>query len=374
MNTPFLKNRSRRKFLRDLSIGTAALTAGFGLAEYAKSQQIINPTKKKLGVALVGLGRYATGELGPALRQTRNCQLTGVVTGHPEKGARWAKEFNFPQKNIYSYTNFDSIKDNPDIDIVYVVTPPAMHPIFVLRAAMARKHVISEKPMATSVADCQSMINACNHFGVKLSIGYRMHFDPYAKELMRLQRDGDFGTFTKMNGAFSFVMEHPEWRIRKDLGGGGALMDLGIYIIQGACMATGQTPVAVTAHEEPKQRPDFFKEVEETIDFNLEFPNGAVLNAVTSFNQSAGRFRVDGPKGWIDFQSDAFGYEVGDVVTSRGPLDYPRPNQQALQMDDFADCIMNNRQTPVPGEMGLRDIKIVKAIYQAAATKKRVVV
>jgi glucose-fructose oxidoreductase len=257
---------------------------------------------------------------------------------------------------------------------VYVVTPPALHPEYVIRAAKAGKHVISEKPMATSVADCQAMIDACKKAGVKFSIGYRMHFDPYAKELMRLQRDGDFGQFTKMTADFAFVMRQHEWRVEKKLGGGGAMMDLGIYIVQGACMATGQTPVAVTAQEEPKQRPDFFKEVEETLDFHLEFPDGAVCDAVTSFNQNGSSFRVDGTKGWIDFHNSAFGYRVGTVVTSRGALDYPRPYQQALQMDDFARCILDNRDTPVPGEMGLRDMKIVTAVYEAAATGKRVLV
>jgi glucose-fructose oxidoreductase len=381
MSSPLFKNRSRRKFLRDLSLGTTAIATGFGFASYAKSQpgQIdLNAKapsgKKKLGIALLGLGRYATHQLAPALQETSHCQLTGVVSGHPDKAAQWANQYGFSKKNIYNYDNFDSIASNPDIDIVYVVTPVALHPEFVIRAAKAGKHVISEKPMATSVADCQAMIDACNKAGVKFSIGYRMHFDPYAIELMRLQRDGDFGPFMKMNSEFSFVMENHEWRVEKKLGGGGPMMDLGVYIVQGACMATGQTPVAVTAHEEPKQRPDFFSEVEETIAFHLEFPDGAICDAVTSFNQNGSHFRVEGSKGWIDFQTGAFGYRVGDVVTSRGPLNYPRPNQQALQMDDFADCIMSNRQTPVPGEMGLRDIKIIKAVYQAAATGKRVTV
>ena len=374
MHTPFPTNQPRRKFLRNLSLGAAAITSGLGFAQFAKAQLApLNPPKK-LGIALLGLGRYATNELAPAFKQTRLCQLTGVVSGHPEKAAQWAAQYNLPKKNLYNYDNFDSIANNPDIDIVYVVTPPALHPEYVIRAAKAGKHVISEKPMATSVTDCQAMIGACNKAGVKFSIGYRMHFDPYAIELMRLQREGDFGPLMKMTGDFSFVMANHEWRIEKKLGGGGPMMDLGIYIVNAACMATGQTPIAVTAHEEPKQRPDFFNEVEETIDFHLEFPNGAVCDAVTSFNQSGARFRAEGSKGWIDFQTSAFGYRVGDVVTSRGPLDYPRPYQQALQMDDFCDCIVSNRPTPVPGEMGLRDLKIIKAVYAAAATGKRVTV
>lgn len=374
MNHLFVKGRSRRKFLRDLSFGTAAFAAGFGFAGCAKSQPPQNPTSasgKKLGVALLGLGRYATDELAPALKQTRLCQLTGVVSGHPEKAAQWAAEYNLPQKNLYNYDNFDRIANNPDIDIVYVVTPPARHPEFVIRAAKAGKHVISEKPMATSVADCQRMIDACKKAGVKLSIGYRMHFDPYGIELMRLQRDKDFGGFTKISGDRAFVLGGHPWRLDKKLAGGGPMMDIGIYIVQGACMATGETPVAVTADEGPKQRPDIFTEVEETIRFKLEFPSGAVCDGVTSFDYNSDRFRADGPKGWIDFQTHSFSYQVGTVVTSRGPLYYPPPCQQALQMDDFADCILSNRQTSVPGEMGLRDIKIISAIYKAARTGKR---
>jgi glucose-fructose oxidoreductase len=379
MSASFFKNCSRRKFLRDLSLGTAAVATGFGLASCGKSQPAQSTSnipapngKKKLGVALLGLGHYATNELAPAFQQTNLCELRGVVSGHPDKAAQWADKYSLPQKNLYNYDNFDSIARNPDIDIVYVVTPPALHPEFVIRAAKAGKHVISEKPMATSVADCQAMIDACKKHNVKLSIGYRMHFDPYCIELMRLQREQDFGTFMKMTGDRGFVFGQHAWRVEKKLAGGGPMMDLGIYIVQGACMATGQTPIAVTAHEETKQRPDFFTEVEETIDFHLEFPDGAVLDAVTSFNHSSDTFRAEGNKGWIEFQTHAFGYQVGDVVTSRGPLDFPHPYQQALQMDDFADCIMNNRDSRVPGEMGLRDIKIIKAVYQASATGKRV--
>jgi len=364
---------SRREFLRFLSLGSVALMSGIGLPSiYAESLK--KNAGRKLGVALLGLGKYSTGELGPALRQTALCQLAGVVTGHPEKAAQWAQEYGLSKKNIYNYENFDHIANNPDIDIVYVVTPPALHPEFVIRAAKAGKHVISEKPMATSVADCDAMIAACRDAKVKLSIGYRLHFDPYHKELMRLQREKDFGVFTKMTGDRGFTMQNRVWRIDKKLAGGGPMMDLGIYIVHGACMAAGATPVAVTAHEEPKARPELFNEVEETIDWTMEFPNGAVCEAVTSFNHNADRFRAEGPRGWFELQQHAFGYGGITCMTSRGPLNYTPINQQAAQMDDFADCILNGRDTLVPGELGRRDIRIISAVYEAARTGKRVLV
>jgi glucose-fructose oxidoreductase len=367
MKTPMNRHPSRREFLRVAALGTAAVAGGISLPVFAQA-----PPQKKLGVALLGLGRYATGQLAPALQQTKNCRLAGVVSGHPEKAAQWAKDFNLPEKNLYNYENFDRIADNPDIDIVYVVTPPAIHPEFVIRAAKAGKHVISEKPMATSVADCDAMIAACKSAKVKLSIGYRLHFDPYLKELMRLQREKDFGDFMKMTGDRGFVFGNHAWRVEKKLAGGGPMMDLGIYIVQAACMATGATPVAVTAHEEPKQRPEFFNEVEETIRFRLEFPNGAVCDAVTSYNHDHDSFRAEGAKGWYDFQAHAFSYKVGTVVSSKGPVTFPAPNQQALHLDDFVDCIRTGRESEVNGAMGRRDMQIITAVYEAARTGQRV--
>ena len=359
---------SRRDFVRGAALGTAAFLTGAEL----RAQQLLAQNKgRKLGVALLGLGRYATGELGPALRQTKLCQLAGVITGHPEKGEKWAAEYNLKEKSIYSYEDMERVADNPDIDIVYVVTPPALHPEFAIRAAKAGKHVISEKPMATSVADCDRMIAACKAAKVKLGIGYRLHYDPYHNEMVRLGGAKELGPFTRMTGAFSFVMRTREFRVDKKLGGGGALMDLGIYLIHGACMATGSAPVSVTAREETKLRPEFFNEVEETIRWTMDFPNGAKLDAVTSFNQSGNQFRLEGKKGWFDFKQ-AFSYRGISAETSRGPLNYPPTNQQAAQMDDFADCVLTGRATPVPGELGRRDLQIIQAIYEAARTGERV--
>ena len=362
---------SRREFLGRLVLGGATIATGVNFPGQLLAQPASAP-RKQLGIALLGLGYYATNELAPALQQTKNCKLVGVVSGHPEKIARWTRQYSLPEKNCYNYENLDKIADNPNIDVVYVVTPNTLHRDFVIRAAKAGKHVITEKPMGGSVADCDAMIAACKEAKVKLSVGYRMHFDPYEKEMIRLQRDQDFGALTKLSGNFSYKFGPHAWRIEKKLSGGGPLMDVGIYVIQAACMAVGQTPVAVTAQEEPKTRPDFFVDVEEAMSFKLEFPNGAVLDAKTSYADTICTFRAEGSKGWIDFVDSAFGYQLGRVTTSRGDLHYPAYNQQALQMDDFADCILTGRESEVGGEMGRRDLKIITAIYKAARTNQRV--
>src|SRR5437763_9231898 len=359
---------SRRDFLRGL--GSTGLVAGLG-----RHEGDLLRDKRKLGVALLGLGRYSTNQLAPALRETKLCYLAGVITGHPEKGEKWATDFGLNRKNLYSYETFDRIADSKDIDIVYVVTPPALHPEFVIRAAKAGKHVISEKPMAPSVADCDRMIAACKAAKVKLAIGYRLHYDLSHQELMRLARAPDFGPIMKMTGDRGFVFGERAWRIDKKLAGGGPMMDLGIYIVHGACMAAnGVAPIAVTAHEEAKTKPELFNEVEETIRWTMEFPNGASCDAVTSFNHSSDTFRAEGSKGWIDFKQHAFNYRDIVCETSRGPLIYPAINQQAAQMDDFADCVRTGRDTPVPGELGRRDMQIITAVYEAARTGKRTLV
>jgi len=360
-------NVSRRSFISRLSMGAAVLAAN-PLDLYADRSS----GKQKLGVALVGLGKYSTGQLGPALKQTNLCRLMGVVTGSKEKGEQWSKDHGFPAGNIYNYDTMHQMADNRDIDIVYIVTPNGLHAAHAIAAARAGKHVICEKPMANTVAECDSIISACQAAKVKLSIGYRLHFDPYHRELMRLAKEKDFGTLTRMTGDRGFIMRNKVWRADRQLAGGGPMMDLGIYIIHGACMAAGGVaPLSVTAVEHPKTRPDLFSDVEEGMTWTMEFPGGATCTAQTSYQHSADRFRAEGANGWIEFKEHAFTYRGMVVDTSRGPLSFTPPNQQALQMDDFADCILSHRETPVPGELGRRDLIILESIYKAAATGNR---
>ena len=324
-------------------------------------------------MALVGLGGYSTGELGPALRETRSCYLAGVVTGSPDKGQRWAREFRFPERNIFSYATMAQLANAPDIDIVYVVTPNALHARYAIAAARAGKHVICEKPFTTSVADAEAVIAACRDAKVKLSIGYRLHFDPYYGELIKLVRDKEFGDFTSASGENGHDTKGTEgWRLTKRMGG-GPLMDLGIYVIQAACMAAGEVaPVSVTAKQGPTTRPGLFSGVEESMSWTMNFANGLVCNGTASYVNPRSRndFRAQGPKGWIKI-NNAYAFRDLECVTSRGRVAYsqhPPIRQQTTQMDDFARCILEDRPSRVPGEMGLRDMKIIAAIFEAASS------
>jgi len=351
---------SRRNFIRNAFVGFGALALGPMLSQLA-----IAKPGKKLGIALVGLGSYSGGQLAPALQKTQNCYLAGIVTGTPSKATAWAKKYNIPEKNIYNYQNFDTIAQNPAIDIVYVVLPVSMHKEYTIRAAQAGKHVICEKPMALNAKECEEMIAACKKASRLLSIGYRLHFEPHTIELMRLGQKQIFGKVTSIDtgNGFTYNGDPNAWRLKKAMAGGGGLMDMGIYAIQGSRYTLGQEPLAVKATQE-KTRPGFFKEVDETVFWELKFPGGQKVTGKSSYNHDWGYLKVQAERG--KFQLDpAYGYGGIDGFTSSGPMDFPQIVQQAAQMDDFATCVARNIQSRVPGEEGLKDMRVVDAIYRS---------
>lgn len=357
---------SRRHFIRNLSLGTVALSPAVSTLAACG----IGP-QKKLGVALVGLGNYSAGQLGPALQETKHCYLAGIVTGTPSKEKVWAERYNIPAANIYNYQDFDSIAKNPAIDIVYVVLPIAMHKEFTIRAAQAGKHVICEKPMAVDVQECEAMIAACKKADRMLSIGYRLHFEPYNLEMMRLGQQKVYGKVLEIDTGNGYVYggDPNAWRLKKALAGGGGLMDMGVYVVQAARYVTGEEPVYVKARQE-KKRPELFREVDETVFFELEFPGGAIAKCVSSYNASSNHLRAKAEKGIFELPA-AFRYGGQTGSTPEGPMTFPHVNQQALQMDDFAQCILQKKPTKVPGEMGLLDMKVIGAIYRSLQNGQR---
>jgi len=372
-------NKSRRKFLYNLGLAGLSvplISSGIKCADDKKTnpQSMIEENKQagKLGIALVGLGGYAGGQLAPALQQTEHCYLAGIVTGTPSKIPTWKEKYKIPDKNIYNYQTFDSIKDNPDIDIIYVVLPNSMHAEYVIRAAQAGKHVICEKPMALSVEDCDKMIAACKKAGKMLSIGYRLHFEPYNLEMVKLGTKKAYGNIKKISAGFGFPIGDPaQWRWKKDLAGGGPLQDVGIYCVQGICYTTGLEPISVTAQEGPKTIPDKFKEVEQSLTWQLEMPNGIIAEGKASYAEGVNFLKAEAEKGVFEI-SPAYNYSGQKGKTPEGPMDLPKVNQQAKQMDAFSLSIKNNQPTIVPGEMGKRDVRIIAAIYEAMRTGKKI--
>lgn len=360
---------SRRSVIKTIAAGSGIILLS------PKTLFSKNLYKNKLGIALVGLGYYSTDLLAPALQQTRNCYLAGIVTGTPAKAEAWQKKYNIPEKNIYNYQNFDSIADNPDIDVMYVVLPPSMHKEYVIRAAKAGKHVWCEKPMAINEGECKAMIDACKANKRSLAIGYRLQHEPNTEAWRQVVKEKQLGKVVKVNCAAAYRDNRTDhWKQKKEMGG-GVLYDMGVYAIQGARLGTNMEPVAIVSATTSTTRPEIYKNgLDETVIATLEFPGGVTADIKTSFGENVNFLNVTCEKGEIKVQpySAYSGQKVSSPVRNI-ELPYSVPFQQARQMDDDATSIMLKKPMAVPGEEGLRDIRIVEAIYKAAATKQRVV-
>ncbi|TFG78768.1 MAG: Gfo/Idh/MocA family oxidoreductase [Flavobacteriales bacterium] len=364
---------SRRNFIEKLTISAVGLPLLYRptslFAESVKPYE--GPV---LRVAIMGLGSYGT-RVAEAMQSCQRAKLVGVISGTPSKVVDWQAKYNIPKKNCYDYGNFGAIKDNPDIDAVYVITPNGLHHDHAIGVAKAGKHVICEKPMAVNAQEGQEMVDACKAANVKLLIGYRMHFEPKTVEVIRMRKEGEFGKPKFFQGQSGFVIGDPtQWRLNKALSGGGAMMDIGIYSINGARYMLGEEPIWVTA-QETKTDPVKFKEgIDETIQFQMGFPSGAVANCLSTYAMNyLDRFYMVGEKGFAEMQPST-GYGPIKGRTHKGELEQPHTTHQTLQMDGIAGIIFENKSpiVPIDGEEGVKDMKIVDAIFLAAKTGKRV--
>lgn len=327
---------------------------------------------RKVGVALLGLGGYSTNLLAPALQSTKHCELRGIITGSPEKIPRWQQKYGIPDSNVYTYETMDRIADNPDIDVIYVVTPTGTHKDFTISAANTGKHVWCEKPMAMDEAECQAMIDACRKNNVLLSIGYRMQHEPNTRRMAGYASTTPYGKITGLESFAGYPgngSPQENWRMKKAMGG-GALYDMGVYAINGARFVTRREPVAVTG-KILKEHPAF-KEVDDTTLFTLDFGDGLIADSGTSVVKGFNRLSVTCENG--GYQLKPMQSYSGVVATTSDGKRFPAiaGMQQTLQMDNDALAILGRGPSLVSAEDGLRDIRIVNAIFKAAETGNKV--
>lgn len=366
---------SRRSFLHKLGLSALALQLT-PLSSWANNINLQQPVYDGpvLRVAIMGLGSYGT-RVAEAMQACTRAKLVGVISGTPSKITDWQSRYNIPAKNCYNYENFDNIKSNPDIDAVYVITPNALHHDQVIRVANAGKHVICEKPMALNAQEGEQMIAACKQANVKLLVGYRMHFEPHTLEVIRMRKAGDFGKITFFQGLCGFKIGDPnQWRLNKQLSGGGSMMDIGIYAVNGARYMTGEEPIWITAQETKTDTVKFKEGIDETIQFQFGFPSGAVASCLSTYNMNnLDKFFLDGDKGYAEMQpSTNYGPIRGH--TNKGELTQPVTVHQTVQMDEMAAIIFEGKQpiVPVDGHEAVKDLKIIDAIYQAAKSGQKV--
>ena len=334
------------------------------------------PPGKRLGVAVVGIGHLALEQILPGFGTATSVKLTALVSGHRDKAMAVADQHGVPARNVYDYKSFDEIKNNPDVDIVYIVLPNAMHAEYTERAAAAGKHVLCEKPMAASVAEGERMVKACRDAGRKLMIAYRLQYNATHRALIDIARKKTFGELRFIN-AVNGQNDAPDgqWRQIKAMSGGGSLPDVGIYCFNAFRYITGEEPVEVTGQlTRPKDDPRF-REIEDIATFTLRFPSGVLATGTSGYSFYNDRqLRCMATDGWFGLDP-AFSYNglVMHIGHKAGPADgreqrvWTPKNQFAVEMDAFAEAIMTNREPLTPGEEGLQDMKVMAAIYQAAA-------
>jgi predicted dehydrogenase len=352
---------ARRRF-----IAQSAALAALPFISTRTTRALAAASRPKLGFALCGLGDLSEQVIAPSLLKTQRCRLAGLITDSTAKAAVWQKKYGIPDRSVYSYDTMARMADNRDIDVVYVVTPNALHLQHSSAAAKAGKHVFCEKPLEISVERCQQLISAVKAAGRRLGVAYRCRFEPHHLEAIRLARSRELGPLRTIDAYFGFNVQPGGWRLKRALAGGGPLVDLGIYALQATRYLTGEEPVWVSALTTQGDTARF-SEVEASVLWEARFPGGTVSQCGASYVSAPTNYvRIVGERGGLTLDP-AFNYGgIRGVRTDGRPFDFPNIDQFAAEMDDFARCIQESTPTIVSGEEGLRDVKILMAIYQSA--------
>jgi predicted dehydrogenase len=393
MFNAFKQGLTRRTLLNRAGLGLFTLGTTTTFATYkpaptlaqaapAPSKEPSLPPEQKLGWAVVGLGKFATEQIIPSFGECKRSRLVAFVSGDRTKAERYAQQYGINPKNIYNYQNYDTIRDNPEVDVIYIILPNGLHAEYTIRGVQAGKHVMCEKPMANSVAECQAMINAARQANRKLMIAYRAQYEPYnlaAIELARGQRKelGKLKAFVSDHGRILDPADPADrWRMDKELAGGGSLPDIGIYSLNAARYITGEEPIEISAMMYSTPNDPRFREVEENVNFTLRFPSGVLANCTSSYGYAdTKRIQVFGSEGTLELSPATDYYQHRLFVEKekvREERNIDEKNQFALEMDHLSECIMQNREPKTPGEEGLQDVRLIQTIYEAARTGRRI--
>ena len=336
---------------------------------------------RRVGFAIMGLGRLSLEQLLPAFSECRHARPVALVSGEPNKLRTVAAQYGIAASSCYDYAGFDRIRADAGVEAVYVVTPNALHREHVIRAAAAGKHVLCEKPMATSPDEARAMIAACKSAGRLLMVAYRCQYETTNSELARRARTGALGTVQLIDAVNVQNQGDPEqWRQRIALAGGGSLPDIGLYCLNTARALLGEEPVEVSATIFSPSGDPRFREVEANVAFVLRFASGVTATCTTSYAAHERRdFAVYGSEAAARIDN-AFAYRGQTLRIARREGDaesvaeivLPARNQFALEIDHFAQCVRTGTRPRTPGEEGLQDQLIMAAIYESARTRRPV--
>ena len=357
----------RRTFVKLTALGTTS-----SLLSPILMAQSLNAGPLK--IAICGLGNYAEKWIAPAIEKSKYAKLTGIITGSTHKIPKWCEKYNIKNSNVYNYQTLDEIAKNSDIDCVYIATPTGNHAEFTIRSFQANKHVICEKPMAPTVADCDSMIEAGKKANKMLQIGYRLYWDPFNIRLIEAMKNKEYGEWTNMSGGFSYDhgrwAKKGDWRLTKQMNVGGSLYDLGVYVVQSAFYTAHSHPISVKA-QSWTDRKEIFKEIPEHWEWELEWPDGRLSQHSSSYGKKENFINLKTDTGNLGL-NPAYSYRGIKGYEPKSKMEYNPVFQQKLQIDGQCLAILGKRPNLTPGEMGRRDIRVLNAIMESAKIDNKV--
>jgi glucose-fructose oxidoreductase len=363
---------TRRDFLKT----TGASVAAVSMAGAVVAQEPAAPPARTFGYAVVGIGNLAESDILPAFANSKRARITGLVSGDADKARAVAKQYGVPDRGIYSYDTFDRIAENPDIDAVYIVLPNNLHAQYAIRGFKAGKHVLVEKPMANTVTECDAMIAAGKAAGRQLAVAYRLRYEPFTQAMIKIGRDQELGKVkgVQCDSGFS-IGANAGWRLSKSVAGGGSMMDIGIYSVNAARYLSGEEPVEVFGMQHNTPNDPRFKEVEETINFQMRFPSGVLANCVSSYGYSLNRFRVFAERGSYELEP-AWSRTGLRLRVLRGNAVEQRYLRQvdhfAAMMDHLAEAVANTTPVLTDGADGRNDMRVIEAVYESVRTGRPV--
>ena len=324
---------------------------------------------KKIRYAVVGLGYIAQVAVLPAFAHAKkNSVLAALISDEPKKLRQLGAKYGI--NGLYSYDQYEECLEKEEIEAVYIALPNHLHCEYTVRAAKRGVHVLCEKPMALSVKECETMIRTADHYGVKLMVAYRLHFEEANLRAIHMVQSGKIGTPRYFQSAFSLPVKDKQNIRLREATGGGTLWDIGIYCLNAARNLFHAEPLEVFASTAGKGI-DRFDEVEEMSAVMLRFPDDRLATFICSFGAAdVSELRIVGTNGQLRVTS---AYEYVEPITHYLTVNgkekkhtFSKRDQFAPQLLKFSDSILKDTVPEPAGDEGLHDVRIIEALYRSA--------
>jgi predicted dehydrogenase len=326
--------------------------------------------QQRLGIAILGLGTFSKERIIPAVHQSSYCGLAAVICGDDHDKKQVAGQYNIDEDQVFYYDEMDTISEDRGIRLVYIAVPNALHHKYALKAAAAGKHILCEMPLATSVKECGEIVAAAKNHKVRLYNNYHLQFSPWHQEMERLGTCRVMGKVKQIKARYSRRLNagNDDWRLKKEMAGGGALLDLGLWLVQACRHISGEEPVFVKAYKENKPSATD-REIEDAVHWEMSFPSGAIADCSCSYGDEQNLIEVEAEKGTFSL-NPAFDPQKIRGEVNKEEMKFPEVMPEEVLLDHVAYSIIYNEPSPVNGAEGLKDMRVIAAIYRSIDSGK----